>query len=171
MEQNQLIYFENRFVANDSMLREYITKIVTKKGGIVTLVFCAVLLLLYPVFFIVQDMFYIVLLPILILFFGFLYILTIWLLIKRVKDISQALHGTKEPLETVVRFGEQICLSEGTKQSMFEYHQITSVHTLKRVWVLMIGKYNAILLEPNSFSYGDPKAFFEYLRRKCPNIR
>ncbi len=79
------------------------------------------------------------------------------------------LHGGSIP-ETVVQFGDQISMTEGTLSVSFQYRQVTKIRETNRLFVLMLGKDNGIILDKDGFSIGDFRTFYSFILEKCPNI-
>ena len=74
--------------------------------------------------------------------------------------------------ESIVRFGEDvITLEEGKIFMEFDYNQIKKIHDLKKLYVLMIGKQNGIIVRKDSFSVGTFHKFKQFIERKCKNIK
>lgn len=74
--------------------------------------------------------------------------------------------------ESIFRFGEDtITLEEGKIFMEFDYNQIKKIHELKKLYVLMIGKQNGIIVRKDSFSVGTFHKFKKFIERKCKNIR
>lgn len=72
--------------------------------------------------------------------------------------------------ETVVTFGETIEVHEGMVHITVEYRKLVAVHRLKYSYVLMIGKRNGVMLDPNSFTKGTFAEFKQFLREKRPDL-
>ncbi len=72
--------------------------------------------------------------------------------------------------ETVVTFGDIIEMDEGMVHLTIEYRKIVKVIRLKHSYMLMIGKRNGVMLDPNSFTKGSFEEFKQFLRGKCPGL-
>ena len=72
--------------------------------------------------------------------------------------------------ETVVTFGDTIEMHEGMVHLTIEYRKIVRTIRLKHSYMLMLGKRNGVMLEPNAFTKGSFEEFKQFLRTKCPGI-
>ena len=82
-----------------------------------------------------------------------------------------AVHNGVHP-ESIFRFGEDIItLEEGKIFMEFDYNQIKKIYELKKLYVLMIGKQNGIIVRKDSFSVGTFHKFKEFIERKCRKIK
>ena len=72
--------------------------------------------------------------------------------------------------ETVITFGETIELHEGMVHLTIEYRKIVRVLRLKHSYMLMMGKRNGVMLDPNGFTQGTFAEFKQFLRTKCPDL-
>lgn len=74
--------------------------------------------------------------------------------------------------ESIFRFGEDtITLEEGKVFMEFNYNQIRRIYELKKLYVMMIGKQNGIIIRKDSFSVGTFHKFKEFIERKCRKIK
>ena len=81
-----------------------------------------------------------------------------------------AIHNGIIP-ESIFRFGEEIVtLEEGKVFMEFDYSQIKRIYELKKLYVMMIGKQNGIILRKDSFSVGTFHKFKDFIERKCKKI-
>ncbi|MCD7980029.1 MAG: YcxB family protein [Fusobacterium sp.] len=94
--------------------------------------------------------------------------------LKISKDMMKntlAIHNGIIP-ESIFRFGENtITFEEGKTFMEFDYSQIKRIYELKKLYVLMIGKQNGIIIRKDSFSVGTFHKFKEFIGRKCKNIK
>ena len=72
--------------------------------------------------------------------------------------------------ETVVIFGDTIEIHEGMVHLTIEYRKIVRTIRLKHSYMLMLGKRNGVMLDPNGFTKGSFEEFKQFLRTKCPGI-
>ena len=72
--------------------------------------------------------------------------------------------------ETVLAFGDTSEMYEGMVHITVEYRKIVAVRRLKYSYVLMIGKKNGVMLDPNGFTKGTFAEFKQFLREKCPEV-
>ena len=72
--------------------------------------------------------------------------------------------------ETVITFGDIIEIHEGMMHVTVEYRKIVRVVQLKHSYVLMIGKRNGVILDPNGFTKGTFEEFKQFLRQVRPDL-
>jgi len=72
--------------------------------------------------------------------------------------------------ETVVTVGDYIELHEGMARYTIEYRKIVKVVSLKRSYVLMLGRRNGVILDPTGFTKGSFGDFKDYLRNVRPDL-
>ncbi len=101
---------------------------------------------------------------ILLVAFGFPYIT-----LKQMKKQTLRLNNGVVP-ECVVRFGEQIVLTEGAVRITTEYGQVTEIRRLERSCVLMTGRDSGIVFKPDSFTVGTYDDCLAFLKEKCTGL-
>ena len=101
----------------------------------------------------------------LLLFFAFMPHWYTWLTMRATKKQND----DQQP-ETVITFGETIELREGMVHLTIEYRKIVRVLRLKHSYMLMMGKHNGVMLDPNGFTKGTFEEFKQFLRAKYPNL-
>ena len=72
--------------------------------------------------------------------------------------------------ETVVTAGDVLELDEGMTHITVEYRKIRRVVHLRHSYVLMIGRRNGVILDPNAFTKGTFAEFKQFLREKRPDL-
>ena len=72
--------------------------------------------------------------------------------------------------ETVITLGDTIELHEGMIHITVEYRKIVKVVRLKHSYLLMLGKRNGVMLDPNSFTKGTFEEFKQFLREVRPDL-
>ena len=160
--------FENKYFSTDEMLKEYIIKVSCKKliikgtlMGILGVVLSMLALRKGESFGVYATATIIIIIAT---------IVTPIITYREVKKSDKALHGHKKH-QTVVRFDDKIHMIEGSVNIEIDYAQIQEIHILKKSCVLMFGKYNAIMLEQNSFTKGTFDEFLVFIREKCVNLK
>lgn len=88
-----------------------------------------------------------------------------WMTIKNTKKQNDGVLP-----QTIVSFGDTIEMHEGMVNLTIEYHKIVRTIRLKHSYILMLGKRNGVMLDPNSFTKGSFEEFKQFLRIKCPGI-
>ena len=161
--------FEVRFLCDRKMLAEYARKYGTgprPKTVIICLVASAILLIYSYANGIMEDMLpfyigYVVLASV-------LFFLPNWYAYSVIRNSKKQNDGVQP--ETVVSFGETIEMHEGFAHYSIEYRKLVRVIHLKHSYMLMLGKRNGIILNPNSFTKGSFVDFKQFLREKCPGL-
>jgi hypothetical protein len=159
------IAFENKYYSNDKMLSEYINKVILKGlkfwGRIVAA--GALLLLIYGI--VQKNQVYIAIYAVVLFIVVAVIVFTPSMTLKELKESDKKIHRRKKR-QTKVQFGDKIYLSEGTFSLTIEYDQIIKQYDLEHSYVLMFGKKNGILVEPNSFTRGNFEDFKEFINTK-----
>ena len=162
--------FENCYYSNHRMLAEFFRKYTVGPRPVTTLITVAVFL-----FFVIRSFLWGILwemLPTL------LFIAVIFSLLQFLPNLyawSSRRQGKKQNdgilPETHITFGDTIEMYEGMIHITVEYRKILRVVRLKHSYVLMIGKRNGVMLDPNGFTKGTFSEFKQFLREKCPEIK
>lgn len=161
--------FENRFYARYTMMREYFRKygtgprlpviIVTALVWVVIAAFCAMIDIMEEM---KGPLFLVAVLDITLFFLPYL---TAWVSLRNGKKLNNGVLP-----ETIVTFGEKIELHEGMIHITVEYEKIVRVVRLKHSYMLMLGKRNGLILDPNGFTKGSFEEFKQFIRRKRPDL-
>lgn len=161
---------ENRFLTNDYMLKEYTLKVLCKNiliyGSIVTLIGFFVFLNSLQKGHYMQVG----------LYGGATFICLIttifspYVTYKQLKISNFNIHNGKTP-ETVVIFDDKIYFYEGSFSIDIEYSQIKKLYKLKSCYILMFGKANGIVINPNTFINGTIEDFLILLNERCTNLK
>ncbi len=101
---------------------------------------------------------------ILLVAFGFPYIT-----LQQTKKQTLRLNNGVIP-ECVVRFGEQIVLTEGAVRITTEYEQVTEIRRLEHSCVLMTGRDTGIMFKSDSFTVGTCEDCLAFLKEKCTSL-
>ncbi len=96
---------------------------------------------------------------------GFLPHLYAWSLIKNAKKQNDGVLP-----QTIVTFGDTIEIHEGMVHLTIEYRKIVRTIRLQNSYMLMLGKRNGVMLDPNGFTKGSFQEFKQFLREKCPGL-
>ena len=162
--------FEVRYVANHKMMAEFMRKYSVGPRPWMLIVGGAVFL--WAAFWLCigglsgRDIYYIVMLGFIQLFIGLMPHYVAWMTLKNTKKQN----GGTMP-ETVVTFGENIEIHEGMVHLTIEYRKILRVLRLKHSYMLMMGKRNGVMLDPNGFTKGTFEEFKQFLRETYPNLQ
>lgn len=157
--------YENRYVLSDQMMSDYIRKVLCRDirlaGTVLSLVSAVMLVLtLAEGSYVLAAVFGVCLLIV-----APASLLTPFLTLQQMRDASEKLHGGRI-CETVIRFGEDIVMEEGTVSIRIAYEQIKRIVELPSVCVLAMGKHNAVLVKPDGFSVGQYEGFLAFIREK-----
>ena len=162
--------FENRYLTTDNMLSEYIRKVLLAEQ----LSTATVTSILWGCFLFIT------------LYYG-MYVLSVmaaWFLLtqlsvivfsprrvlRQMNESTSSINNGQE-CEFVVKFGDNISISEGAFSLTVEYSQILKIHHLKYSYVLMFGKRNAIMLDPACFTVGSFEDFQTFIKQKMSLIK
>ena len=85
-----------------------------------------------------------------------------------IRHIKQQNDGIQP--EAIITFGDTIELHEGIIHITVEYRKIIKVVRLKHSYLLMVGKRNGVMLDPNAFTKGTFSEFKKFLREKRPDL-
>jgi hypothetical protein len=159
------ILFEKKYRQTDQMLSEYVHKVICRKlkwsGTILTLV--SLVFLLFTLYR--GDNAMSMLFGICGAIMLFVVLFAPPLTIRQIQESSRRIHNGNH-YETVVSFGDNISIEEGTFSLTVEYSQIQSIHSLKYSYVLMFGKNNGIMVSPEAFTKGSFDDFVRYIHSK-----
>ena len=72
--------------------------------------------------------------------------------------------------ETRITVGETIEMDEGIVHVSLEYRKLRRVVHLKHSYVLMLGRGNGLMIDPNGFTKGTFAEFKQFLREKRPDL-
>lgn len=82
---------------------------------------------------------------------------------------GQKMHGGPMP-ETRIVMGEQIVMTEGRTETVYDYSSVTTVRETDRMYCLMMGKYAGIVLPKDGFVTGDREEFASWIKEKCVRL-
>ena len=162
--------FEIRYFGTYPMLKEFYRKIaVGPRYPTVVLTFFVILALI--AYFIsmglwTDGLFYLtVAVAAVDVFVFFLPNLLVWNILRTAKRQNDGAMP-----ETRIVVGETIEMFEGMVHYTIEYRKIVRTVRLKHSYLLMIGKRNGVMLDPNGFTKGTFEDFKQFLREKCPDL-
>jgi len=159
------IQFENRYFASNQMLSEYVHKIICRKLKLAGIIISAVNLALL-IFTLHNNGDALSLVLGLCVLTGLLVVIFVPILtLKQFKESNRRIHNDKIS-QSVIRFGDNISISEGTFSLSIEYSQILKTYILKHSYVLMFGKNNGILVDPKHFTIGNADDFIGFIESK-----
>ncbi len=72
--------------------------------------------------------------------------------------------------ETCVLIGDEIEMIEDIMKLTISFKKVEKIVHLKHSYVLMLGKRNGVILDPDSFTKGSFAEFKQHLREKCPTL-
>lgn len=161
--------FEIRYTANKKMLREFYRKFGSgpryPTAVVMALVFVG--LTLYSAYArILADM-----LPDLAIFgtvFLAIFFLPWYIAWNAIRVTKKSNDGVMP--ETRITVGKTIEMDEGMVHLSLEYRKLLRVVHLKHSYVLMLGKRNGLIIDPNGFTKGTFTEFKQFLREKRPDL-
>ena len=161
---------QNKFTTTDTMLKEYVIKIICKnllvKGFIIStlgiiITFYHLLKYQYIQVGIFGSVTFICIL---------VTIISPYVTYKQLKTSNLNLHNGNTP-ETNIIFDDKIYIREGSLSINIEYSQIKKFYKLKSCYVLIIGKSNGIIVDKNGFVNGTIDYFFTLIKQQCTNLK
>ena len=163
------IQFENRYFSNHKMLAEFARKYGVGPRPVMVLI-CVVIFLFFVVKSYVNGILLemIPMLAFMALVFGSLYFLPHLFAWSTLRNAKKQNDGVLP--ETVIAFGETIEMHEGMVHLTIEYRKIVRVVRLKHSYMLMLGKHNGVIIDPNGFTKGSFEEFKGFLREKRPDL-
>jgi hypothetical protein len=164
------IAFENRYVETVQMRAEYLMKSIWRSARVYTIAAIAALGVSFAFSLSRAEWFHAATSALGLFTLAGTGIVLPHLLAKRSINIERAARKGVA-CETVVRFGEEIELTEGTLSERIAYSRIVRFVRMKEVWVLVISKDDDITLKPDGFVVGSRDLFDAFLREKCPNLK
>ena len=102
------------------------------------------------------------------IFFGGIYFLPDYYAWKSLRNSQK--HNDGILPETIVIFEDTIEVHEGIIRISLEYRRIVQVVRLKYSYMLMLGKRNGVILDPNGFTKGTFEEFKQFLGTKRPDL-
>ena len=157
--------FENRYYADQAVVKEYTKHIFCKTTRIMGMILmivslCGFGLSLFAGFKASESLLFVF------CFFGGLLIYCYYfLVIREMKKQSDHLHGGILP-ETILKFGDKIEMTEGKVHMEFEYRQIIKIYRLPNLYALMIGRSQSILAAKDGFVKGTKEEFEKFIEEK-----
>lgn len=161
--------FESRFYCNHRMMAEFYRKIGTGPRYPVVALGAAVVcgLALYSAYYgvLAETAHMLLSLTIFGITVFFMPHWVTWLNLRQAKKLNDGILP-----ETVVTAGDVLELDEGMTHITVEYRKIRRVVHLKHSYILMLGRRNGLILDPNAFTKGTFEDFKQFLREKRPDL-
>ncbi len=157
--------YKNKYYSNDTMLKEYVLKVLWKKymiAGIIIIV-VGIFKLLYDVY--ESNILSIGVISACIIICLITVIVSPIQMYKQLKDYEKRIHNGQK-FESEITFDDKIILKEGSFNLTVEYSQITKTYNLKHSFVLMFAKNSGIMVEKNSFTNCTFDEFLDLLKAK-----
>ena len=85
------------------------------------------------------------------------------LMTKRLLEYHNRIHNG-ENVQTIITFGDNIQIDEGTTHMEIAYSQIKRCYFMKDLWVLMIQKNSGIMIDPNGFDQVSKEEFLQFMK-------
>ena len=157
--------FENRYLTEDKILKEYIIKVISKKMFILCSVFIVLLSILLLGAWRERDVFGMGWYSSGVLILLVTMIGSPYFMYMEMKKMGETIHN-HQTFETVVIFDDKIHLKEGDFSLTIDYTQIKKIHQLKYSCVLMFSKNQGIIIKQNSFVKGSFDEFLLFMNKK-----
>lgn len=170
--------FENRTTFTPDILYEYMEALTcgtSKIGKIIALMMIAGFVLLAVAGYIVKNIFFSVLMLILIPI-AFLILKLLSRLLSRflANIVFRKYFRSKEgkPIHQDAEFADSICVKTSlNKEARYGYKQITKIYETQNLLILQVGRLSRMLLDKSNFVTGDSRTFSNYIRAKCPTAK
>ena len=159
--------FENRYVGDYGMMREYTNRVLCRKIQVMGAVIGPLGGMMAVAGGFRGDMLSLGVFGCAAFVAAFTALIGPWMVARQLMESDRRIHGGKR-VETVTRFDARISLAEGDFSLTVDYGQIERIYFLQRGWALMFGKNNGLLLGPDGFVQGDKGAFPAFIRERCP---
>ena len=156
--------FENRYISEDIMLKEYVLKVICKKMIIICSVSIAICILSLFVAWRDNDPFAIGWNSLGMLILLITAILSPYFMYQSMKKSGQALNNN-QIFETVVIFDDRIHMTEGSFSLSIDYCQIEKIQILKHSCILMFSKNQGIMIKQNAFVNSSFPEFMQFFNK------
>ena len=156
--------FENRYLSEDKMLKEYILKVICKKTLIICSVSIVICIILLFVAWREKDIFGMGWYSLGAFVLLFTAIVSPHFMYQAMNKSGQAL-SNNQIFETVVIFNDRIHMTDGSFSLSIDYSQIKKIHILKHSCVLMFSKNQAIMIKQNSFVNSSFNEFLVFINK------
>ena len=157
--------FENRYLSEDKMLREYILKVIYKKTFIICSVFIVLIGILLFNAWRESNAFGMGWYSSGVLVLLLTAIVSPYFVYEAMKKTGKSFHNN-ETFETVVIFDDKVHMTEGSFSISVDYSQIEKIHILKHSCVLIFSKNQAIMIKQNSFVNSSFNEFLIFIHEK-----
>lgn len=164
------LLFENTYFASQELLKIYSKQILANRFQKQFYILSAIFLLLLIVSLVTKDQIAAGLTGGLLLISLIATFAVPYLMFKQILNMQKKLHNGKTP-ETLVQIGEQVRLKEGKCDITFDYQQITEIYFLPKIYVLMFGKSNGVMMKSDGFTLGNSEDFRKFITERCPNAK
>ncbi len=162
--------FENRYYSTDEILSEYVHKVLCRKLKVMGAIIAAAALIMLFISFLDNNYILSAVFGVCLFISVCVTVLSPSLMLKQLKESDRRIHNDKK-FETVVQFGDNISISEGAFSLAIEFAQILKVYSLKHSYVLMFGKNNAIIINPDTFTLGTFEEFKSFIQSRCHLVK
>ena len=161
--------FENKYVGKHKMLAEFARKYMIGPRMPVVVVGWVLYAFLLASYLLgaanYEDLPFFIFMGVILLVMAFMPQWYTWLIHRSTKKQNDGILP-----ETVISFGDTIEMHEGMVHITVEYRKIVRVVQLKHSYVLMLGKRNGVMLDPNGFTKGTFKEFKQFLHQVRPDL-
>jgi hypothetical protein len=164
------IKFENKYYADDKMLKEYVNKVLSRNIRRIFLVYILIFLFIVKNGILRGDTSTIFRLIVCAIFLLFLNFLSQKYLFRLLKKTAKSIHNDQS-YPTLVQFGNNIFMQEGKFSMELDYSKIVKIYYLKYSYVLMFTNSNGIMVKYDSFTEGNFEDFKEFIKENCKKAK
>ena len=164
------IKFENKYYADDKMLKEYVNKVLSRNIRRIFLVYILIFLFIVKNGILRGDTSTIFRLIVCAIFLLFLNFLSQKYLFRLLKKTAKSIHNDQS-YPTLVQFGNNIFMQEGKFSMELDYSKIVKIYYLKYSYVLMFTNSNGIMVKYGSLTKGNFEDFKEFIKDNCKKAK
>lgn len=162
----ETLNFESRYYLQPGMTKEYAKHVFCRTtrilGGVIMLISAAALIvsMTWAGYSLSESTLFIL------CFVGGFLIYNYYFLISIVIERQAKSSGQKQQPECAIYFGSNVRMEEGKKKMTVDYQKIHKFYNLPTIYVLEIGKNQALLVPKNSFVIGREEEFESFVKEK-----
>ena len=164
------IQFENKYYADDKMLKEYVNKVLSRNIRRIFLVYILIFLSILINWILrgnLSEIYWMIICIVILLLFNFYNQKYLFRLLKKT---DRSIHNDQS-YPTLVQFGNNIFMQEGKFSMELDYSKIVKIYYLKYSYVLMFTNSNGIMVKYDSFTKGNFEDFKEFIKENCKKAK
>ena len=161
--------FENRYVSNKQMQREYVEHVICRKlilkGRLLSVLFLVLAYYCYASDAEKEAA--------LIFFWGIVIagVSIVTPIVIRRKLEKKSKDVWEEDAATTIVFGDKIIIRKGSQKKTMKYTDVQQLYFLKHIIALSANKYDGIFLSREGFTKGEAETFASWIEEKCKNAK